>query len=269
MSDALAQQDTSDVVTISRYGAVALITLNRPMAMNAVNSQLSTELGNAVEQLSADRSLAVGVITGSGRAFCAGADLKEVAAGRSVYAPEHPEWGFAGLVQHFVDKPLIAAVNGFALGGGTELMLACDLAVISQDATLGLPEVKRGLIAGAGGLIRLPRQVPLKIAMEAALTGDEISAQTAAQWGLVNRLVPKDDVVAAALSLAAKVAANAPLAVRASKRTIHKSAEFGSDWSQEVWKMSGHEFRQVIKTRDAAEGPRAFAEKRPPNWSGE
>ncbi len=269
MPDVAPQQDQGDVVTIERLGAVALITLNRPTALNAVNSQLSTELGNAMEELSIDRRLAVGVITGSGRAFCAGADLKEVAAGHSVFAAEHPEWGFAGLVQHFIDKPLIAAVNGFALGGGTEVMLACDLAVVSEDAKLGLPEVKRGLIAGAGGLIRLPRQLPLKIALEAALTGDEISARTAEQWGLVNHVVPKDRVLPTALSLANKIAANAPLAVRASKRTIHRSSEFGSDWSQEAWDMSLREFLQVIKSRDAKEGPRAFAEKRAPKWSGE
>ncbi|HSV39675.1 MAG TPA: enoyl-CoA hydratase-related protein, partial [Nocardioidaceae bacterium] len=141
----------TDVVTLERRGSIALITLNRPDSMNAVNAELSTALGEAIETLQQDADLRVGIITGSGRAFCAGADLKELAQGRSVMAPAHPEWGFAGLVQHFIDKPLIAAVNGFALGGGTEIMLACDLAVVSEEAKLGLPEVQRGLVAAAGG----------------------------------------------------------------------------------------------------------------------
>src|SRR5436190_4460390 len=147
-------------VLVERRGPVALITLNRPLAMNAVNGALARALGDALEELGNDPSLRVGVLTGAGRAFCAGADLKELAAGRSVHDPGHPERGFAGLVRHFVDKPLIAAVNGFALGGGTEIVLACDLAVMSEDTSLGLPEVKRGLVAAAGGLLRLHRQIP-------------------------------------------------------------------------------------------------------------
>ncbi|WP_067856670.1 crotonase/enoyl-CoA hydratase family protein [Nocardia shimofusensis] len=259
----------SEAATLQRRGAVAVITLNRPDAMNAVDSALSRAVGAALEELAGDPELRVGVITGAGRAFCAGADLKALAQGRDIGDPEHPEYGFAGLVQHFIDKPLIAAVNGFALGGGTEIMLACDLAVMSAEATLGLPEVKRGLVAAAGGLLRLPRQIPQKIALEMALTGTPIDAATALQWGLVNRVVPADEVLAVALELAETVAANAPLAVRASKRIIHKAADFGSDWDAPIWQMNLEQTMPVFMSKDAAEGPRAFAEKRAPRWRGE
>ncbi|HLS79112.1 MAG TPA: enoyl-CoA hydratase-related protein, partial [Nocardia sp.] len=163
----------------------------------------------------------------------------------------------------------IAAVNGFALGDGTEIVLACDLAVMSDQATLGLPEVKRGLVAAAGGLLRLPRQIPHKIALEMALTGAPIDADTALRWGLVNRVVSADQVLARALELAETIAANAPLAVRASKRIIHRSADFGSDWEQPIWQMNMEQTMPVFLSKDAAEGPRAFAEKREPRWRGE
>ncbi|MBF6540510.1 crotonase/enoyl-CoA hydratase family protein [Nocardia farcinica] len=259
----------SDAATLERRGSVALITLDRPDAMNAVDSALSRAVGAALEQLAEDPQLRVGVITGAGRAFCAGADLKALAAGQNIGDPEHPEYGFAGLVQHFVDKPLIAAVNGFALGGGTEIVLACDLAVMSDQASLGLPEVKRGLVAAAGGLLRLPRQIPHKIALEMALTGAPVDAETAARWGLVNRVVPADQVLAVALELAETIAANAPLAVRASKRIIHRAAAFGSDWDAPIWQMNMEQTMPVFLSKDAAEGPRAFAEKRAPQWRGE
>lgn len=259
----------SDAATLERRGAVAVITLNRPDAMNAVDSALSKAVGAALEELAGDPELRVGVVTGAGRAFCAGADLKALAQGRDISDPEHPEYGFAGLVQHFIDKPLIAAVNGFALGGGTEIMLACDLAVMSAEATLGLPEVKRGLVAAAGGLLRLPRQIPQKIALEMALTGTPIDAATALQWGLVNRVVPADEVLTVAVELADTIAANAPLAVRASKRIIHKAADFGSDWDAPIWQMNLEQTIPVFMSKDAAEGPRAFAEKRAPQWRGQ
>lgn len=259
---------TEPVVTLERIGNVALITLNRPDAVNAVDSALTVALGAAIEELKNDDELRVGVITGAGRAFSAGADLKAIAKGESIFHPEHPEWGFAGLVQHFIDKPLIAAVNGFALGGGTEIALACDLVVVSEDAKFGLPEVKRGLIALAGGLIRLPDQIPQKLALEVALTGEPITAETAARWGMVNRVVPADQVVESALELAQTIAANAPLSVRASKRIIYRSAEFGSVWRDDVWQMNMKEGAPVFASKDAREGPRAFAEKRAPEWQG-
>lgn len=254
--------------TLHRVGHVAVITLNRPRAMNAINAEMSLAVEEAINELVDDPELRVGVLTGAGRAFCAGADLKEVAAGRPLIAREQRERGFGGFMKDFIDKPLIAAVNGFALGGGTELVLACDLAVMSESATLGLPEVKRGIIAAGGGLIRLPRRVPLAIALEAALTGEPISAEAALHWGLVNRVVAQDKVLDAALELAEKVAANAPVAVRASKRVIHQGLSMGSDWEPEVWKLSDALARDVMKSADAKEGPRAFAEKRNPRWVG-
>jgi crotonobetainyl-CoA hydratase len=259
----------SEAATLRRQGHIAVITLNRPEAMNAVNAELSIAVGAALEELAADPQLRVGVITGAGRAFCAGADLKELARGNGIGDPEHPEYGFGGLVQHYIDKPLIAAVNGFALGGGTEFVLASDLAVMSEDATLGLPEVTRGLVAAAGGLLRLPRQIPPKIALEMALTGTPINAATAAQWGLVNRVVPADQVLSAAIELAETIAANAPLAVRSSKRIMHRVNDFGSDWDTPIWEMSAQEAIAVFVSKDALEGPRAFAEKRAPQWRGE
>jgi crotonobetainyl-CoA hydratase len=261
-----AALDEQPVLT-ERLGAVAVITLNRPRAMNAVNAGMSKALGDALEEFAGDPHLHVAVLTGAGRAFCAGADLKELAAGRSVYDEEHLERGFAGMVRHFVDKPLIAAVNGFALGGGTEIVLACDMAVMSVNASLGLPEVKRGLVAAAGGLLRLHRQIPPKIAAEAAFTGDPLNAASALRWGLVNRVVPARDVLATALALGEKVAANAPLAIRASKRIMMQSAT-GSDWDPAVWEINRAEVAAVRASRDAHEGALAFAQRRTPYWVG-
>jgi crotonobetainyl-CoA hydratase len=257
---------TPDVL-LERRGHVALITLNRPTAMNAVNSAMSRALGDAMAEFAADDHLRVAVVTGAGRAFCAGADLKELAAGRVVFDPAHPERGFAGFVQHFVDKPVIAAVNGFALGGGTEIVLACDLAVVSEEAKLGLPEVTRGLVAAAGGLLRLPRQIPPKIAAEAVFTGEPLSPETALRWGLVNEVVPAGEVLERALGLAEKIGANAPLAVRASKRIMMRAAS-GSDWEAPMWEMNQAEFQSVHASRDAHEGAVAFAEKRAAEWLG-
>lgn len=251
---------------------VGVITLNRPESMNAVNGDLSTAVGEALESAAADPRVRSIVVTGAGRAFCAGADLKAIASGGSILADEHPEWGFAGFVQHWVDKPTIAAVNGFAMGGGTELALACDLVVASTEATFGLPEVRRGLIAAAGGLVRLPRQIPIKRALEVALTGLPIDAATAADWGLVNRVVGPDDVLPAALELAGVIAANAPTAVRQTKRVMHQTA--GTDWnaawgSGDPWQVSNDALMEVFGSPDAREGPRAFAEKRDPVWHDE
>ncbi|MEV6340490.1 crotonase/enoyl-CoA hydratase family protein [Nocardia vinacea] len=253
---------------MERRGAVALITLNRPDALNAVNGALSAAVGTALDEFAHDPGLRAAVITGAGRAFCAGADLKALAAGERIHAEGHEEWGFAGMVKHFVNKPIIAAVNGFALGGGTEIMLACDLAVVSEDAKLGLPEVQRGLAAAAGGLLRLPRQIPLKLALEVALTGQAIDASTAARWGLANRAVPVDEVLSTAMDLAEQIAANAPLSVQASKRVIYRAADFGGDFSDELWEMNADELRSVFRSEDAEEGPRAFTQKRAPQWQG-
>jgi crotonobetainyl-CoA hydratase len=254
-------------------GRVAIITLNRPDALNAVNAALATAVGEGLESAVADSDVRAIVITGTGRAFCAGADLKELAQGRSIHAEGHSEWGFAGLIQHWVDKPLIAAVNGFAMGGGTEIALACDLAVAADTATFGLPEVKRGLYAAAGGVIRLQRQVPMKRALELVLTGEGIDAATAAAWGLINRVVPAGSELEVALELANVIAANAPLAVQVSKKMIHRTRAGASDWNPEwsnedPWQANDEALNVVFSSNDALEGPIAFAEKREPRWSG-
>ncbi|WP_018635097.1 crotonase/enoyl-CoA hydratase family protein [Parafrankia elaeagni] len=251
----------------------AVVTLNRPDALNAVNADLATAVGEGLEAAAADRDVRVVVITGSGRAFCAGADLKEIAQQRSVAAHGHPEWGFAGIVQHWIDKPVIAAVNGFAMGGGTEIALACDLVVAADTATFGLPEVKRGLLAAAGGVVRLQRQLPLKLALELALTGDAVDAATAHAWGLVNQVVPAGDVLDAALSLAGRIAVNAPLSLQHTKRMIHRTLTGASDWDaswvgEDPWLLNAEAMKIVFGSRDALEGSQAFAQKRPPSWQG-
>ncbi|GAA4393352.1 crotonase/enoyl-CoA hydratase family protein [Tsukamurella soli] len=252
-------------------GHVAVITLNRPEAMNAVNGALATAVGEALESAAADPQVRAVIIIGTGRAFCAGADLKELAAGRSILSAT-PEWGFAGLVNHWIDKPLIAAVNGFAMGGGTEIALACDLVVASERAVFGLPEVKRGLLAAAGGVVRLQRQIPLKRALELALVGDGVEAATALDWGLINRVVPHERVFEEAMELAERIAANAPLSVRETKRAIYGAAAAGSDWSlpwsDDPWEVNRAARDVVFASRDAREGPTAFAQKRPPVWEG-
>lgn len=255
-------------VLMRREGNVAIITMNRPHVMNAVNAEMSVAMEECIDAFVADADLRVAVITGAGRAFSAGADLKEVAAGRSLQAPHQRERGWGGFMRQMIDKPLIAAVNGYALGGGTEMMLACDLAVIAESAELGLPEVRRGIIAAGGGLLRLGRRVPQAVAMQAALTGESMTADTALRWGLVNRVVPDEQVLDAALDLAASVARNAPLAVQASKRLVQRGHALGSDWSPDAWVANDQEIRAIMRSDDAREGPMAFAEKRAPRWSG-
>ncbi|MFE5810709.1 crotonase/enoyl-CoA hydratase family protein [Streptomyces sp. NPDC056491] len=253
-------------VLVERRGPVAVLTLNRPEVLNAVNSALASELGAALELLDRDPGLRVGVITGAGRAFCAGADLKALAAGEPVHDPAHEDRGFAGIVHHPVRKPLIAAVDGIAYGGGTEIVLACDLVVAGEEARFGLPEVARGLLAGAGGLIRLPRQIPARAAMEAALTGEPFSAAAAKDWHLVNRLVPHGRALPEALLLAERIAANAPLSVQAGKRLVR--AATGGTPDAELWEMNAEFCTRLLAGQDAEEGMRAFAERRSPVWQG-
>jgi crotonobetainyl-CoA hydratase len=250
-------------VVLTKHGPVAVIRINPPEALNAVDERVSAAFGRALTEVEGGAELRVCVVTGTGRAFCAGADLKNLARGGSFLDPEHPEWGFAGMTQRFTVVPLIAAINGFALGGGAEIVLACDLAVMSSAATMGLPEVTRGLIAGAGGLLRLPDQVPPKIAAHAVLSGEPIGAKAALQWGLVNSVVNPEDVVTEALRLAAVIAANAPLAVSASKRVMARRRDFGSDWSSSAWAMNASELDAIMASRDALEGASAFAETAP------
>jgi crotonobetainyl-CoA hydratase len=259
---------SQDICT-ERIGRVLLVTLNRPGARNAVNLAVTLGLGDALEEAEQDPGVWALVLTGAGnKAFCAGADLKAVARGEDLSPadPERAAWGFAGYVSHHIGKPTIAAVNGFALGGGTEIALASDLVVAAETASFGLPEVRRGIIAGAGGLFRLPAQIPKKVAMEMILTGEPITARRALELGLVNRVVPQDQVVDAALELAAKITGNAPLAVQASKRIANGIRDGRVPAEAGSWELSRSEGLAVRRTADAAEGPRAFAEKRAPRW---
>lgn len=254
-------------VLVERRGNVALVTINRPEARNAVNGAVSTGIGDALAQAQNDDEVRAVVITGAGdKSFCAGADLKAIASRENIYHPEHPEWGFAGYVQHFIDKPTIAAVNGTALGGGTEIALASDLVVAEQRAQFGLPEVKRGLIAGAGGVFRIVDQLPRKVALELLYTGDPMSAADAARWGLVNRVVEDGRALEAALELAEQITGNAPLSVRASKRIAYGVDDGVIAGEAADWARTGREFSSLLRTEDAKEGPRAFAEKRAPVW---
>lgn len=257
-----------EYIIFEKAERLAIITLNRPEAMNAINSGIWLEIGTAIEEFSNDPDLWVAIITGAGdRSFCAGADLKEVATGFTITS-EMAKWGFAGITQHYVSKPIIAAVNGFALGGGTEIALACDLVVASEKATFGLPEVKRGIIAGAGGLLRLPKQVPLKVAMKAILTGIPLTAVEAQQWGLVNDVVPHERVLEAAKELANEIIKNAPVAVRASKDIVYRGLDTTTTFPPNGWSINEEYSALVMSSEDAKEGPRAFAEKRSPIWAG-
>jgi len=208
------------------------------------------------------------VITGAGdKSFCAGADLKAVSRRENIYHPDHAEWGFAGYVHHFIDKPTIAAVNGTALGGGTELALASDLVVAEERAKFGLPEVKVGLLAGAGGVFRIVEQLPRKVGMQMLLTGEPISAAEAMDWGLINQVVPNGTVLDAALALAERVTVNAPLSVQASKRIACGADDDGIIPAEEPgWARTTRGFAALLRTEDAKEGPLAFAEKRQPVW---
>jgi crotonobetainyl-CoA hydratase len=260
-----------DAVLVERRGHVLLATINRPEARNAVNHDVWEGLGRALERADSDERIWAFVLTGAGdKAFCAGADLKALSRGEPIQ-PSDPQvrgWGFAGYVRHHISKPTIAAVNGFALGGGTEISLASDLVVATDTATFGLPEVRRGIYAGAGGVFRLPAQVPRKVAMEMILTGEPISAQRALELGLVNRVVPQDQVVDTALRLAEAICANAPLAVQASKRIAYGILGGQVTAEDDSWAQSEAEGKILMPSADAKEGPLAFAEKRAPRWQG-
>jgi enoyl-CoA hydratase/carnithine racemase len=260
------------LATIERRGRVAILTMNRPEARNAINREITEALDAAYDELTVDDDVWAVVLTGAGdKAFCAGMDLKQAASRGSEPRREETSTrratrgGFAGITLRDFPKPLIAAVNGFALGGGFEVMLACDLVVAEEQAMLGLPEVTRGIIAGAGGLVRLAQRVPLTVALELSMTGVPITASRAQELGLVNRVVPAGQSVAAAVELAEEVCANAPLAVRISKRVMRASVA-GDE--ADLFALQQELQRELMASEDAKEGPRAFAEKRPPIWQG-
>lgn len=245
------------VLTEAR-GRVLLITLNRPDQMNAVNTDLAQGLVAAVAELDGNSDLTAGVLTGAGRGFCAGMDLKAFAAGG-------PPKGFNDFLENGARKPLIAAVEGFALAGGLEVALTCDLIVAAEGVKLGIPEVGVGLFAAGGALLRLPSRVPYAVAMEMALTADPITAEQGLNYGLVSRVTPKGGAVDGALALAERIARNAPLAVAASKQMIR---EVQGRTEADFWELQRPVMAEVFTSEDAKEGPRAFAEKRPPSWTG-
>jgi crotonobetainyl-CoA hydratase len=261
----------ASAVLTERRGHVLIVTINRPQARNAVNEAVHVGLGEALEAAEADPDIRVVVLTGAGdQAFCAGADLKAISRGEHISPKDKRQraWGFAGVVQHPISKPMIAAVNGYALGGGTELALACDLVVAAENAAFGLPEVKRGLYAAAGGAFRIVQQIPVKQAMEILLTGDPISAQRALELGFANRVVAPADLLDAALLLANTIAANAPLSVQASKRIAMGIANGQIEREEDFWAANRREGAALMSSRDAREGPLAFAEKRSAIWEG-
>jgi enoyl-CoA hydratase len=252
------------MVTYELNERVAVITIRRPEARNAVNPDVANGIEAAIDRLEEDGEAWVGILTGEGSVFSAGADLKEIAAGRAAQIMT-ARGGFGGIVKRERTKPLIAAVDGPALAGGTEIVLSCDLVVASTAASCGIPEVKRSLVAAAGGLFRLPRVLPPNIAMELALTGDPITAERAYQFGLVNELVEPGQALAAATALAGRIIVNAPVAVRASRRVV-LAAGRGDD--EALWKLTDAAMLEAATSEDFAEGPRAFIEKRPPVWKG-
>jgi len=245
-------------VLTERRGRVMVITLNRPEAMNAINGALSEGLRSAVQDLDSDSGLTAGVVTGAGKGFCSGMDLKAFSRGEDI----GPMLEF---VQNGATKPLVGAIEGFALAGGLELALSCDLLVAARGAKLGIPEVGVGLFAAGAGLFRLPSRVGYGTAMEMAITGDPITAEEAADHGLVSRLTEPGGALGEALALAERIARNAPLAVAASKQLIRASQ---GATEEELWKIQRPHMATVWKSDDAKEGPRAFAEKRPPEWTG-
>lgn len=252
----------SDEVLVDIADGIMTITLNRPEAKNAANRALAEGVAAAMDELDSNDDIRVAILTGAGGTFCSGMDLKAFVSGET---PAIEGRGFGGLTEAPPKKPLIAAVEGYALAGGLELMISCDLIVAADNAKFGIPEVKRGLAAAAGGLVRLPRQIPSRLAMELALTGDFVSAQRAYEMGLINRVVAAGTALDEAKALAATICANGPLAVRVSKQVVVDSAE----WSAEdVWKNQGALVMPVFTSEDAIEGATAFAEKRAPNWKG-
>ncbi len=248
----------ADEVLTEVRGRVLLITLNRPDAMNSINTALAQQLVAAIERLDEDPGLTVGVLTGAGRGFSAGMDLK-------AFLTEGPPVGFNVFIEQGSKKPLIAAIEGFALAGGLEIALTCDLLVAAEGIKVGIPETGVGLMAGAGGLFRLQQRLPQAVAMEMALTADPITSEQAHALGLISRLAPKGGAVEAALELAERIAKNAPLAVSASKRVMRGSAGLTEE---EFWEMQKPFLREVFSSEDAKEGPAAFAQKRAPDWKG-
>jgi enoyl-CoA hydratase len=251
----------ADEILTERQGRTLVITINRPEARNAFNLPVAVGLAAAMDELDDSPELSVAILTGAGGNFSAGMDLKAFASGELPYV----EGRGIGFTERPPRKPVIAAVEGYALAGGTEMVLATDLIVASREAKFGIPEVKRGLVAGGGGLLRLPQRIPYQKALELALTGENFTAEQAAAWGFVNKLTEPGEALAGALELAEKITKNGPLAVAATKEIIVKAPE----WSRaEMWQKQNEIMGPVFGSKDAIEGATAFAEKRAPNWTG-
>ncbi|MCW2516615.1 MAG: enoyl-CoA hydratase/carnithine racemase [Mycobacterium sp.] len=253
---------TTDLVVVDREDGVLTITINRPRQKNAVSREVALQLASSLDLLDADPTLSVGIITGAGGTFSAGMDLKAFANGET---PILPDRGFGGLTQAVVRKPLIAAVEGWALGGGCEMALACDLIVAANDAKFGLTEVKRGLIAGEGGVIRLPQRLPYHIALKVLLTGEPISAIDANRHGLISQLTEPGGTLAAAHDLARRIAVNAPLALAKVKQVLREVQGLND---ADAFARQTETAHSLLNTEDAHEGALAFAEKRAPVWRG-
>jgi enoyl-CoA hydratase len=253
---------TSDAVVSERRGNVLLITINRPEMRNAVNGAVAEGIAGALDQLDADDGLTVGVVTGAGGYFSAGMDLGAFVKGES---PWFGDRGFAGIAQRSARKPLIAAIEGFALAGGMEVALACDLIVAAKGAKMGIPEAKRSLVAAGGALLRLPRRMPYHIVVELALTGDWMPAERFHEFGLVNRLAEPGAAVEVAMELAAQLSKSGPLALIGSKRILQEQFDWSSD---EMWQKQAEITGPVMASEDAKEGASAFKEKRDPVWKG-
>lgn len=256
------------MIGYEKRGHAAVITINRPEARNAVNGAVASGIEDAIDQLEADDDAWVGILTGArtekGYIFCSGADLKLISIDPAAMSTKRG--GFAGIVRRERTKPIIAAVDGPALAGGTEIVLSCDMVVASKTATFGIPEVKRNLVAGAGGLHRLPQVLPRNVAIEMALTGRlDFPAQRAYELGWVNELSEEGEVLDAALALAGRITENAPLAVAASRRVMMASF---TQPDEDSWKMAAEAMMEVTATEDFREGIAAFAEKRKPVWKG-
>ena len=252
----------TDAVLVSIDDGVMLVTINRPKAKNSINLAVATGIAEAMDELDRNDDIRAAILCGAEGTFCSGMDLKAFVSGE---LPVIPGRGFAGVAEAPPRKPLIAAVEGYALAGGFELAIACDLVIAASDAKFGIPEVKRGLVAGAGGLLRLPRQIPSRIAMELALTGNFISAERAYELGMINRVVESGKALEGARDMATAIAANGPLALIASKQIIRES----QDWNQaEMFGKQNAIANPVFTSEDAIEGATAFAEKRPPQWKG-
>ena len=258
---------TTPLVRSEKLGHVALVTLDRPDVLNAINARMSAEIGAALEQHRVDTEVRVIVLAGEGRAFCAGHDLSAFSAGEDLWDAHHPEWGYAGIVRHLIDKPIVVAAQGYMLGAGLEIGLSADIIVAADDLRIGLPEVRRGLIAAAGGVPRLAQNLPPHVAAWLVYSGEFMDAATAERWGLVNEVVAPDRLRERALAVAGRIAENGALAVQASKRIL-RSLSNRSTWEPAAWDEMYAELTAIQASSDAKEGATAFVEGRDPDWTG-